>query len=471
MKQDVTASPSRTERPSVASGSVIGETLRIGAPIAILLFGIGAFMALKSMKESPSNERERSVAPTVETIVVKPHAGALNISIDGLVVPFREIDLAAEVSGRVAKKYPICREGNYVKAGTPLLEIDARDYELEVERLKRELAQAAVAIEELDVEVTNTQALVRLAKEQHVLHRKDVRRQEQLVERRIVSDSELEQTKRDALTTLNSVMTLENQALLLSTRRNRLVGAHDLWQSQLSKAQLDLRRTRVASPINGVIISEMLEEDSYVQKGDSLAKIEDTSAVEVKCNLRMEDLYWLWAQEDGQPDGDHDSVVRDYQIPQAPVTVRYDLAGRGYIWDGILSRFDGIGLDERTRTVPCRILVANPRVVRIEGSGDPVTASVGPPALVRGMYVSVTVQAQPKMALLEIPQRAVQPGNKVWQVVDGRLAIHRVRVADSDDDVVLVYAEAAGLKPGMKLVSSPLAMAVDGMPVQERTEE
>ncbi len=471
MKQDLATSQSRAERSTTVRTSVPSEVVRIGAPIGILVLGVLAFMALAGMRESPESELEPATLPTVETIVVAPHGGPLTISVDGLVVPYREIDLAAEVAGRVAKKYPICREGNYVKAGTPLLEIDARDYELEVERLKRELAQASVSIEELDVEVSNTRALAKLAKEQHDLQLKDLRRQEQLAARKIVSDSELEQSKREELTALNNVMTLVHQAQLLNTRRNRLIGARDLWQSQLSKAELDLRRTRVASPISGVIISETLEEDSFVQKGESLAKIEDTSAVEVRCNLQMEDLYWLWAQEREPPDGDDGGVTRDYQIPRAPVTIHYDLGGRSYIWEGVLSRFDGIGLDERTRTVPCRVLVSNPRDVRTEGAGDPATASVGPPALVRGMYVRVNVQARPKVQLLRIPQRAIQPGNKVWQVAEGRLAIHRVRVADADDDVVLVYAEESGLQPGMKLVSSPLAMAVDGMSVQERVEE
>jgi hypothetical protein len=87
------------------------------------------------------------------------------------------------------------------------------------------------------------------------------------------------------------------------------------------------------------------------------------------------------------------------------------------------------------------------------------------------MYVTVSVHSQPRVTLLEIPQRAVQPGNKVWQVADGRLAARQIRVADTTDDVVLVYAEASGLQAGTKLVSSPLAHAADGMAVQEQAHE
>lgn len=453
------------------NGSLLGEVLRIGAPIGILLLGVAAFLALRSTKETPVRAEQQAAAPLVETIVVEPHTGGLDFSVDGVVVPFREIDLSAEVSGRIAKRADICRAGNYVTRGTPLIEIDARDYELEVERLTREMAQADVSVQELDVEASNTRSLMKLAKEQLALQRRELQRQQKLAAKRVVTDTELDQAKRDELAALNSYMTLANQLELFYTRRDRLESARDLWQSQLKKAQLDLSRTKVVAPIDGVIVQEMVEEDSYVQKGTILVKLEDTSAVEVRCNLRMDDLYWLWSQSADDANEPAGSPTRDYQIPRAPVTVSYELAGRRYLWDGVLSRFDGIGVDERTRTVPCRVLVDHPRKVRLDGSDDASGRPVGPPALVRGMYVTVSVHAQPQMTLLEIPQRAVQPGNRVWQVIDGRLSIRRIRVADSADDVVLVYAEASGLKPGMKLVSSPLALAIDGMAVRERAKE
>ncbi len=408
----------------------------------------------------------------VETIEVAPHRGGLDISVDGVVVPFREIDLSAEVSGRIAKKSDLCRAGTYVTRGTPLIAIDSRDYQLEVDRLERELSQAAVSLQELDVEYSNNQSLLKLAKDQLALQRRELERQRSLATKKIVTDSDLDKTKRDELAAVNAAMTLSNELQLLTTRRNRLENARDLWRSQLERAQLDLQRTKVAAPIDGVIIREMVEEDSYVQKGTSLAKIEDTSAVEVKCNLRMEDLYWLWSQGRGD---DHAqaaaSATRDYQIPQAPVTVYYELGGHRYEWGGILSRFDGIGVDERTRTVPCRVLVAEPRKVTIKDVGDGDAGAVGPPALVRGMFVTVDVHAQPSTVLLEIPQRAVQPGNTVWQVVGGTLRIRKVRVADAEGDLVLIYTDPSGLQPGMKLVSSPLAMATDGMAVREQTPQ
>lgn len=468
MKQDVV--PPVADRSHKARGLVLTDLARMAAPLGVLALGVAAFVGLRATKQSPVRAKEQVLAPIVETVLVKPHQGGLDISVDGVVVPFREIDLSAEVSGRIAKKSADCRAGRYVTRGTALIEIDSRDYDLEVERLNRELTQADGSLQELDVEIRNTQSLIKLSQEQLTLQRKELERQQSLAGKRIIADSDLDKSKRDELAAINSVMTLDNQLQLLRTRRGRLESARDLWKSQLAKARLDLSRTKVSSPIDGVIIREMVEEDSYVLKGTSLAKLEDTSAVEVKCSLRMEDLYWLWAQGGSQVDTATADPLRDYQIPHAPVTVSYQLGGRRYYWAGVLSRFDGIGVDERTRTVPCRVHVDKPREVRIEGSDGSAANMVGPPALVRGMFVTVNVHAQPAMTLLEVPQRAVQPGNMVWQVNDGRLTIRRIRVADATDEYVLIYSDADGLQSGMKLVSSPLASATNGMAVRERAQ-
>jgi multidrug efflux pump subunit AcrA (membrane-fusion protein) len=468
MKRDSTDTAAAPRPPQPARGSLLAELARVAAPLGVLALGLLAFAGLRAMRQEPVRAHEQSLAPLVETVLVEPHNAGLDIVVDGAAVPFREIDLSAEVPGRVARKFADCRAGRYVTRGTPLLEIDARDYKLEVERLTRELAQAAVMIEELDVEVKNTASLLKLSQEQLSLQRKELERQQSLAGKRIIADSDLDRAKREELSAINAAMTLDNQLQLLKTRRGRLESARDLSKSQLAKAQLDLQRSKVLSPIDGVIVREMVEEDSYVQKGTSLVKLEDTSAVEVKCNLRMEDLHWLWSQSKSPDESQPASPTLDYQIPRAPVTVSYQLGGQRYSWQGVLSRFDGIGVDERTRTVPCRVLVEKPREVRT--SGDNSASTQGPPALVRGMFVTVTVHAQPGLKLLSIPQRVVQPGNTVWQVHDGKLVVRRIRVAETADDRVLIYQEDSGLEPGMKLVSSPLALATDGMPVREQAK-
>ncbi len=70
--------------------------------------------------------------------------------------------------------------------------------------------------------MVNTESLFKLAKEQLALARRELDRQQSLASKKIITDSELDQAKRDELTAINAALTLSNQRQLLNTRRNRL---------------------------------------------------------------------------------------------------------------------------------------------------------------------------------------------------------------------------------------------------------
>jgi hypothetical protein len=123
--------------------------------------------------------------------------------------------------------------------------------------------------------------------------------------------------------------------------------------------------------------------------------------------------------------------------------------------------------------VPCRVLVENPRDVRVVSlDGRPVPKDVkaflaqGPPALVRGMYVTVRIHATPHVPLFSIPERAIRPGDKVWRVRGNKLNIVGVRVIDVRGKLATVRADHGDLRGGDKLVVSPMAFVQDGMTVR-----
>jgi multidrug resistance efflux pump len=82
---------------------------------------------------------------------------------------------------------------------------------------------------------------------------------------------------------LNQQVSIQNQLDLAKKRRARLEAAEKLADTQLRKAQLDLARCEIISPVDGVIVRDMVENDSFVQRGSTLATIEDTGNVEVSC--------------------------------------------------------------------------------------------------------------------------------------------------------------------------------------------
>jgi multidrug efflux pump subunit AcrA (membrane-fusion protein) len=441
--------------------SVLRALLGWLLPLVILGVGITMFV---SMGSQPPPERKRSEAPAatpVRTREVRAEDPGLTIESDGVVVPLREVTLAAEVAGRVLHKTEACNEGQLVSAGTPLFEIDPRDYELDVERLEREVKQAVHAIEEIDEEISQNATSIDLARRQVELAQRESARLGGLKADRIVTESEHDRAVRDELTAANVLTGLEGQRRVLTKRRNRLSEAESLAKTMLEKAKLDLARTRIVSPVDGIVVDDKVEQDSFVAKGTALVTIEDTRAAEVRTSLPMEDVSRIWGRR--RTGGPADAGL------DAPATVVFTMGDSAYEWKGVLSRQEGRGLDEKTRTLPCRVLVADPRAVTAidrYGAPMPELPAGAPQTLMRGMFVEVRVHVDSAEPLVSIPEEAQRPSGDVWLMRNGRLVIlgpRPVQVAGGR----VVFDTASGLEPGDRVITSQLTHPRSGMDVVE----
>jgi len=438
--------------------TLLGWTL----PLAILGVAIGGFVALGGPKPPPRKEKEPPRAVPVRTAAVEPQSGGIDIELDGVVVPLREVTLAAEVPGRVLRKADVCNEGQPVTTGTVLIEIDPRDYELDVARLEKEVAQAGLAIEEVDEEVVQNASSINLAKRQVDLAKREVARLEGLKAGKIVTESEHDRAIREELTAATSLNMLEGQKRILAKRRIRLVEAQSLAATMLEKAKLDLSRTRIVSPVDGIVVEDKVEQDSFVPKGAALVTIEDTAATEVKTSLKMDEVARVWGGRSGTGGG----------VPEVPATVVFAIGDRRFEWDGVLSRPEGRGLDEKTRTMPCRVRVAEPTKVRAldrYGAAMPVPPADAPRSLLRGMFVQVRLHVGVAQPLVAEPQEAVRPTGDLFVMRDGRLAVIRPTPFHTVGGRIVYDGLTSGLSAGDRVVVSQIANPRQGMELREAT--
>lgn len=433
-------------------------------PVCILATGLGIFFVLGRQPPPPRKELPVAAAVAVRTVVAEPVTDGLTVEADGVVVPLREVTLAAEVAGRVRTKADECNEGHAVKAGSLLLEIDPRDYELDAERLTREQTQAGLAIEEADEELAQNAASLDLARRQVELARREVARLATLKAGKVVTESDYDRALRDELTATNSLTALDGQKRVLTKRRTRLLEAQSLAGTMLEKARLDLERTRIIAPVDGVIVEDKVEKGSFVTKGTPLVTIEDTSAVEVRTSLEMADVARIWGSMSDSP---ADGVRGGFGTPAHVV---YRIGDAAYEWEGVLSRQEGRGLDEKTRTLPCRVLVREPGKVRAldrYGVAMPRLPAAAPRSLLRGMFVQVHVHVAARDPLVSIPEEAQRPSGDVWLMRDGRLEVLRPRPVHVSAGRLLFDATTSGLTAGDRVVVSPIAVPRPGMAVVE----
>ncbi len=436
-------------------------------PLLFLAAGIGVFIGLKPPvppRVEPLGDnipRLLEVLPIAEIEKVRllsELSETLNIPVSGSVVPYRELQLAAEVAGRIVEKDPGVQSGNYVSKGQLLYRIDPQDYQLSIERLQRRLQQEQASLAELDQEIQNGESILEVVQQQLDLAKQEVARLESLGEG-VASLAELDATRRSQLSVMNQLVTSKNQLTSAKSRRSRLELAIKSAETELKQAELDLRRTQVVAPVSGRIVSEQVEVDSYVQRGTLLVVVEDTEKVEVAANLRMDELFWILDEQSVSAEEIiNPAQASRYDLPETPVRVQFRAGNREntvFEWQGVLDRYDGAGLDAQSRTVPIRIRVDQPSEFRELGSET--QESSGPPMLVRGMFVEAIIEARPATPLLLVPKLSIKPATgsyQVWKfekdpdaVYASRRAIRERLLAESEDENSEAATQPAPAQP------------------------
>ena len=410
------------------------------APLALLATAGYTFISLGTVEPPKRPDADTSRAGRLRAlppIRIEPierldtEKTPLFLEVDGTVVPFEEANVAAEVSGRILTKTEKCEAGSYVNQGDLLMEIDPEDYELEVQRLTQQKDQEYQRLVELDQQMLNSQRLIDVAEQDVEIQKKEIARLKALPDG-FASQSEIDQASRSQLSSRQQLVTLQNQLDLQKKQRSRIEASEKLATTQLRAAEVNLRRTKIVAPIDGIVVNEKADLNTFVTRGSPLFTIENTSKVEVSTSLRMDQLYWILDQNAAE----NIDPTSSYDLPATEAIIEYQVTGRrGMVhrWKGRLLSYDGIGLDPRTRTVPVRVIVDEPS--QSYEHQDESSAKQSKTPLVRGMFVQVRLLIRPKTQLYVIPTKALQPGNRIYQFTPDETILEPTSSENSQDSI------------------------------------
>ena len=386
----------------------------IGAGIlAVGVLGLALLVALRP--EPPKIEPPRQ-SPLVTTVQPELRQGHLTVRGNGTARPIREINLVAEISGRVVSVSDALVSGGFFGNGQMLLQIDPTDYE------------NAVAVAE--AEVAQRQLELLMAQEEVEIAREEWARLEQRTGVKRSPDS----------TAFGSLVLKEPQ---LKAAQALLKSA----DARLDDTRTRLARTTIAAPFNGRVRTKMADIGQYVAPGQTVAAIYSTDAVEVVVPLSWRKaalLTDLWARESRQGRG-----------PRLPATVSAAFGGQRYEWDGYVDRTEGT-LDEATRTVNV--------VVRVS---QPYRTTEGRPPLMVGTFTEVDLQAMALDRYVVLPRAALREGDTVWIVEQGTLRVREVEVVQEVDEEIYV---TNGITENDRVITSTLAVMTEGMSVRVAEE-
>jgi multidrug efflux pump subunit AcrA (membrane-fusion protein) len=401
---------------------------------AILAASLYGYTFLGKRQRPARTKPPKPTATAVSTAPLQVHSGPISITANGVVVPLRELRLASEVAGRVTRLSENMRPGRRVSQGETLVEIDPIEFELEVRRLRAQQSQERAELAAIETSIENTTELLRFAADQVDLSKRESQRAAALVARQAASAAEVEVAERAELTAKSALVENENRRRDLVSQKQLVIEKQKLTEIQLERAQLDLSRTKIVSPIDGRIVASSIEEQSFLTAGTPFVTIEDRAAVEVRTNLTVDQMLWVWNSHGIAGD----RAATDDRVPPIPATIEYRVGTRVFQWVAILHRVDGVGIDQSTRTYPCLFRVDQPDVVE---SVDNVEVKQGPDRLMRGMFVAVKILAEPAQTLYRVPESAIRPGNRVWISADDQLQILPVQIVSRAGDALIVEVD------------------------------
>ena len=394
----------------------------VAAAILVGATGLAVFMV--SQRPEPERVPPPSRIPFATTAPARAGEGAIPVFGAGTVRPRAEIDIAAEVSGKVVWVDPAFQSGGRVREGQVLFRIDDVDYRSAVEK-----ARANVALQR--VEVLKAREEAQVARKQY----------EQFKERQAESG---EASEASPLALWQPQLEAAEAAL-----------ARDA--ATLAETELNLARTAVKAAFSGVVRTESVDVGQFVAAGRGVARLYASDAVEVVVPLSDREAALvprLWDLRAG--DGSREVVAR----------VVADYGGRRYGWDGYVDRVEG-ALDEQTRTLDVIVRVPAPYGSGVpevgpseDGDADPDAG--GPPLLV-GKFVDVELVGVAPDAWFRIRRPALRPGNEVWAVRNDRLRIVPVEILQRLNDDVYVTGD---LEAGEQVVVGGIQVGTDGMEVR-----
>lgn len=220
--------------------------------VIILLVIIVPIIYNKSMSLVAGFMQQQAMKIPKEVVVDNPHIEEVNISAEstGRVEAKYSVDLVARVPGFLMKKY--FNEGDFVKKGQLLFQIDPREYQLEVNNSQATVNQYSALLKNAQQELNRANALVK----------------EDLISRSDVDQS---------LATRN-----QNKALLDAARQ------------QLELAKVNLSYTSVKSPIDGRIGKVNITEGNYVSANSGgLVNVSSVNPVYVSFSLKSDEFVKL----------------------------------------------------------------------------------------------------------------------------------------------------------------------------------
>ena len=347
----------------------------------------------------------------VKVATVEMRSVPVEIKAVGSVEAYSTISIKSRVTGALDKVY--FKEGDSVKEGDPLFDIDPRPYEEAIRQMEANVLRDTALLRQAEANVDRDQAAADFSSAQAARIRK-------LTDQGIYSREQLDQAEAD-LKAKNGVLRAD-RAVIESAR-----GAVRADEAAISNAKLNLSYCHILSPVSGRTGNVMLKRGNLIKADDAeLVAIHEINPIyvtfsvpemrlpEIRRQMKNAKLHVTALIEDVRPES-VDGVVTflDNSVDPATGAIRLKATFNntaGKLWPGQF-----VNVRVRLSELP-NAAVVPPEAVLVGQSGEYVFV-VKADGRVEQRPISVSLRTEKLVAI----QKGVEPGEKV--VIDGQVRL------------------------------------------------
>ncbi len=391
--------------------------LRRILPLVIVLLGVGGFVLLKTTRPKPAAAAPQERVWRVETQTVSPADHSPTLALFGRVEAPDRVRASAPVAGRLLSVR--VRDGDRVAAGDLLARMDPRDLEPRLAQTRAEVAREQLKLRHDREALTQERALMDLA--EAALGRAD-----KVQAQRLGTAADVDQA-REQLARARLAATLREQAINEHPARLAVL------EAKLAEAERDAARGEVRAPFDARIGVVEAAAGDQVQPNQTILTLYPHDGLYLRAKIP----------------GDRSQELRAALARGERLQARARHAGRGFgaILDRLAGEADARGVDA---------------LLRLEPDAD----------LPLGAFVDLTLERPVAADTVALPYAALNGGERIYAVVDGRLRalpVERVgEIGEAGSAQVLV--RAPGLEAGSRVMTTHLPNAVDGLKVEDLGE-
>lgn len=376
--------------------------IRYILPVAALATGI--LISLHLMKTGPQARQMQKAGRSgvvVETIQVHLASHPTTINVMGVVKASNSTQLKPQVSGQVVTLGDHLIPGARFAQGETLLQLDPANYLLTLRQQENVVIQA------------NNNLLIEEGN-QFVVKREFDLMGEQVNE-------------------------VEQKLMLRQPQLSNLQTALTIAQAKKEQAELNLNRTKITAPFNGIVESREVNVGTWVSTSSTLATLIGSNSYWVEVSVPEDQLQWI-SLPNGTQKGSQARVFN-------PTAWGENTYRQGTVLQ-ILP-----GLEPQGRMARLLIEVNDPLALKEENAEKP--------QLLVDSFVRVVIDGKNLPAALELSREYLRGDNHLWVYDEGgKLTIRDVTVGFKNRDNVLI---TSGVQSGEAVITTNIATPVEGL--------